>query len=101
MKHFKQIFTSNYDLQKIQSQVAEQFDSISVTPFLNGNMVSATILTTDTIVDHLLGRNYLGYIVIERFSAGDVYTSATVNQNKSKQLILKANSTTDVKLYVF
>lgn len=101
MRHFKQIFTDDYEIQKIQSNAAEMFDEISTTAFLNGNIIEATILTTDTYLNHGLSRNYTGYVVIERFSAGDVYTSATINKIPSKQIILKANSDTKVKLYVF
>ena len=58
--------------------------------------------TSDTVVNHKLGRTPLGWIVVKRNENAVIYESATTNNNKDKFLILKASSvTTDTHFWIF
>jgi hypothetical protein len=99
--HFKQIFTSDYELQKIQSNTKETFDALTISEFIGGNFVDATITTSDTIVNHLLNRKYKGWVITDKNAAQHVYRSSTVNANPERQIILKSSGTVTVTLYIF
>ena len=99
--HFKQIFTSNYEIQKIQSNMKETVDSLTLSQFIGGNFVDATITTGDTIVNHLLNRKYEGWVVTDKDAAQHVYRSSTPNSNPERQIILKSSGTVNVTLYIF
>lgn len=101
MKIFKKLFTNNYELQKIQDNVSEIFADISLQPILKGNFIDAIITTSDTNIEHKLGRAYLGYLVVDKNANAVVYTSTAANNSPTRQIILKASGTVTVKLYIF
>lgn len=70
---------------------------------IRGNWVSVVTpgaANTDFTVTHNLGRAVVGYIVMTKSAACDVYTSPTANANPTTQFILRATATT-VTLTIF
>lgn len=101
MKLFKKLFTNNYELQKIQDNVAEIFTDISFLPILRGNFVDASLSTSDTIIEHKLGRVATGYLVVDLDANAVIYSSPTANNSPTRQIILRADTSVNVKLYIF
>jgi len=67
----------------------------------DASIIEATITTSDTVIQHGLGRNPIGYLIIDRDAAQTVYTSATTNPRPSLQIILKASGSVTAKVMVF
>lgn len=92
----------NNDLGRIQDFITQAFISISdQISIKNAVIVRAAVGTSDVIVNHGLGRVPAGYIVIDRDAASVVFTSPTSNPSPESQLILRANSSVNVKVMVF
>lgn len=103
MRAFKTINTDNYDVQKVQDNVAIVFSDLAKIPLLSGTIVQATLNnTTDTNVEHGLGRNPIGYFAIGCNPPGaSIYESSTPNTLKSKFLLLRATATTTLNIWIF
>lgn len=70
-------------------------------PILGGNIVEATILTTDTTVSHGLGRQVQGWTIVSINGDANVWSSSTANDNPDRTYILKASAQVDVKVLFF
>ena len=99
---FKKVYTNDFEAQKLQDNVAGEFQRINSTPFQSGIFVRGIDLSTsDVKVEHKLGRTPLGYIVTERSAGETVYKSTTANTKPELFIILKATGAVTVDLYVF
>lgn len=70
---------------------------------IRGNWITVTtpgVANTDFTVTHNLGRPAVGYIVMTKNAACDVYASPTANPNPNTQIILRATVAT-VALTIF
>lgn len=70
---------------------------------IRGAWVTVTtpgVANTDFTITHNLGRAAVGYLIVAKTAACDVYTSPTVNNNPTTNLILRA-SATGVNLTIF
>lgn len=99
--HFKKINVKDYELSRVQDNVDDSFRRIEQDTFNSGNFISANIGTSDTIILHKLKRKPVGYIVVDKDAAADVYTSSTTNNLPELQLILKASASVNAKIYIF
>jgi hypothetical protein len=125
---FKRIFCSDRDLNRVQENMAE-FARQFKNPFLAGILIDSmvdedpqsanfgksvpiTLSTTTKKVQHLLGREPQGYVVVSQNAAVSVYkvdyaattNSAEIAANKVdalKYINLKASGNVTVKLWVF
>ena len=95
------IFTNDYELQRIQSNLNDWSADVTDSEFLSGNFVNSTLSASDTLVVHGLGRKYVGWCVVDIDSAASVYRSATQNKRPEQQIILKASAPCNVKLYIY
>ena len=103
LKFFKKVNTAIKDLYQTQENVEQVLTPILNSPIIDGVLVKdVDVGTSDTVVNHKLGRSPLGWIVIKRNENAVIYESATTNNNKDKFLILKASSaTTDTHFWIF
>lgn len=101
MKLFKKLFTNNYELQKVQDNISEVLTDFSLIPIVRGIFLDADLGTYDTTIEHKLGRKYLGFLVVGLSSNAVVFNSSTVNSSPERQIILRADSSTTAKLYIF
>jgi len=97
-------FRRVYDLvQRAVNGNVEFGNPTSGSSNIRGNWVTVTTPgapNTDFTVTHNLGRAAVGYIVMTKSAACDVYTSPTANPNPTTQLILRATAA-GVNLTVF
>lgn len=94
--------SSTNELGRVQDFANKQISQISnQIPIKNASTVTVNVLTTDTVVQHGLGRVPNGYLIIDRDGAGVVFTSPSSNPSPESQLILRASVAVNVKVMVF
>lgn len=98
----KQIQTSDDETRRLQESLTEALVRLQTSnPLLNGVFVEKVIATTDTTVQHSLGYEPTGFLVVGRDADATVWKSSTANSRPQDRLILKATATVTVTLYVF
>ena len=102
MKFFRKINIKDYELSKVQDAVATSLNSLTTVPFLDGVLLTGVaVATTDTLVSHTLGRNYIGYLVCQSNAAGSVFVSPTANPSPQLYINLQASAPATLTLWVF
>ena len=99
----KQIDPENQSITQTQSNVNSAVKQIANSPIIDGVVIKEVdVGTVDTVVNHKLGREPLGWIIIRKNEAGEVYESTTVNNNRDKFLLLRwSTATTDTNFWIF
>lgn len=93
----KRLTGQEYGLSKTIEYVKEWTDQFAPCPFLVGNNISATILTTDTVINHGLNKTPQGFFIMDKTTNATVWR---VSWN-DKTITLKASLGCPVKLWVF
>lgn len=102
IKNFKKIYTQDQALMQVQDSVAESVQSLTKIPILESNLLTnISIGTTATAVDHGLGRQPFGFIVVDSTANVQVWRSSTPSEAPSKLLMLQASSAATVSLLIF
>ena len=103
LKFLRKVNTTIKDLFHAQENIEQCLKPILNSPVIDGVLIKdIDVGTSDTVVNHKLGRNPLGWIVVKRNENAVIYESATTNNNRDKVLILKASSaTTDTYFWIF
>lgn len=103
MEEYVDVATSNPIQKALNDGVKNVFQSLYKNPLLRSpNLVTGiSIGTSDTIINHRLGRPVVGYLICQSYAATNVYTSSTVNSNPNIQIILKASVATTVDILFF
>lgn len=102
MPSFKKLQSADPDLNRVQQNLDTFFKSQSVTELNGGVIVEGKLIgTSDTFVQHGLGREPRGYLVIDKNANANIYTSATTNSRPKLELILRASASVTVDLYIF
>lgn len=95
--NFKRINTDNFDINRVQDNIQNLVNQINIS-ITNGTIINTQVLTTDTIVNHLLGRKPKGWIVVDKDANADVWRSGSTTD---KKVILSATTSVNVVLYFF
>ena len=98
--NFKSIVSDNNDTNRVEANIDNLVTQLNKS-ITSGNIVTANILTTDTKVQHGLGRPVIGWFVIDKNANLDVWQSTTINEIPSLQILLKATIPARVKIYFF
>lgn len=100
---FKKIKSEDYTLQKVQDNIESEFLRINNGIFQDGIRKASVALVSgsDNKITHGLGRDYLGFIVINKNANADVWLSSTTNNFKKNQILLSASATVTVDLWIF
>lgn len=99
---FRRINVKDNDLRLVQDSSEVVLTALISKSILDGLIIKdVSLLTTTTSVDHKLGRELIGWIVISNSSDSRVWDEQASNQQKTKTLLLKASSATTVSLWVF
>ncbi len=97
---FRSIQMKNDVIERMQQNVSQVFNALSSVELLNGRLITDVALTTsETLVDHKLGRAYRGWIVVNKNANQDVYVANTGLTERF--LKLTASGTVTVSLWVF
>ena len=108
LRRFNKVFKpQDQEFNRLQDSIEQ-----AVTPIIDSRIVDGVYIkevdlsTADTFVEHKLGREPLGFIVVRKFAAGDVFESLTDssgdNYDRKKFINIKAStSLSNVYLWIF
>ena len=97
---FKSISTKSGELDRTQSNIKLFSDNIVNIPILNGRLIEDVVLSSsETNINHKLGRAYRGWIIVNKNAQQDVWVSSTTLNERF--LNLTAAGTVTVSLWVF
>ena len=98
MKALLKIFTSNKELQRLQDNVSNAISELLRVPLLDGLVLTQTFTApTDTVIEHKLQREPLGWIVIGKNATSDVW-----EVSKDQRFItLRTNQNVTVTFWIF
>ena len=95
-------------LNSVQDHIAQSITPLAESEIVDGNLIKEIDLTTgaDNLIEHKLGREPLGWIVVRKFAAVDIYESLTDSSGSSydrKKFITFQVGTnmTDVHFWIF
>lgn len=98
----KKIDVKDFELSKVQDNAVEAFNRLKFDfQVLNGTFKQVTIGVLDTVVEHGLQRQVIGYIPVQLDANSVIYTSSTTNLRPKDQIILRASATVVTTLYIF
>lgn len=79
----------------------------AIEPVLNSSIVSGVLLNNVhlingvTVVNHTLGRNLRGYIIVLQNASANIYDSQDTNQMPNLTLVLNSSAAVTVSLWCF
>lgn len=102
VKALKKISVEDVELQKVQENLSQWATPIQASQILDGVLLKNVVLTTgqSTIVDHKLGRPYIGWLVV-RPRANFVAWESSTQTLPNKQISIETSATTIADLWVF
>ena len=100
--NFTQLYSENQEVNRLQSHIKTTLNPLLQLPISDGILLKdQDIATTDTRVNHGLGREYEGFIVTKVNANAVIYESTTANPSKDLYILLKAGSTATADIYFF
>ena len=108
LRRFNKVFKpQDQEFNRLQDSIEQAVNPIIDSRIVDGVYIKEVDLSTaDTFVEHKLGREPLGFIVVRKFAAGDVFESLTdssgQNYDRKKFINIKAStSLSNVYLWIF
>lgn len=96
------LLSPRLDWSQAQTKWAATLNPIVSNPLVSGLILSNIKVTTGAnTINHLLGRDLQGYIVILNSASITYYDSQATNQRPQLTLILNASGDATISLYVF
>lgn len=100
--NFTQIHSENDEVNRLQSHIKTTLNPLLQLPISDGVLLKdLEIGTSDTRVNHGLGREFEGFILTKLNANAAVYESTTANPSKDRYILLKAGSAVTVDIYFF
>lgn len=102
-KAYKKVYTDDDTLNAVQNNVEQTFRALLLSEIVDGNLIEDVFLpaSTETLVEHKLGRELRGYIVVKRNAGSNIFDKQDVNIASDRFLILDTNVAVTVSLWVF
>jgi hypothetical protein len=95
---FKKTQPQDYQTDKLQSNIEELVGQIQSSIFFDGRLLTGvTINTSDTVINHLLGREPRGFIVVKLLNNSVIWQTSS----SKRTLTLRASAQTTIDLWVF
>jgi|TARA_A100001391_G_scaffold177254_2_gene140954 hypothetical protein len=89
-KTYRKLYVNPHDpmagvLNSVQDHIQQSVAPLAESQIVDGNLIEGIDLTTgaDNLVEHKLGREPLGWIVVRKFAAVDIYESLTDSSGSS------------------
>lgn len=100
--NFKQVSSDDKELDKVQTNIEEVFDKLSLLEILNGKFIeNVSVSTTAALVPHRLRRAVKGYFLVKSDAGVILYDQESTNVNKTLFLKLIASGSATVSIWVF
>lgn len=95
---YRQIQTKDFEISQVQTNTANTLNILIKVPMNDGTLLEDQVITTsDTPLNHGLGRRPVGYLIVTKNAAEDVYQTAMTENF----LTLKATGSVTVNVWVF
>jgi len=89
-------------LPQMQTKWASQLNPLLSKEITKGQLLQDIVLINGkTVVNHKLGRPLIGYWVVLKNAAAEIYDSQDTNQMPQLTLVLNSNAAVTVSLWVF
>jgi hypothetical protein len=99
---FKTFNASNVELNRLQDNVADGFNTVLNAQILDFNIVTKQALKVgDNVVDHKLGRAPLGWFIVRKRGAGNFYDKQDSNSTPASNIVINSDSAVTVDIYFF
>lgn len=90
----------NWDLAK--NRWPSQLNPLLQNPICNGNILPDIKLSPGVnVINHLLGYNLSGYLIIQKSANASIYDNQINNQTPRTTLVLVSDINVTISLYVF
>lgn len=103
VKIFRKLNTASRDLNLVQDNVDNAIGDMIKDLFLDGTILNKIELVTgqDNVISHRLGRKLIGWEIVRKRGAGDIYDNQDNNTAPNLTLILRttANVTVDIRVF--
>ena len=100
--NFTQIWSPNEEVTRLQSHIKTTLNPLLELPISDGVLIKdLSIATSDTLVEHKLGRDYEGFIITRLKTNSVIFESDTANVFKDRKIILKASATATADIYFY
>jgi|TARA_R100001530_G_scaffold109694_1_gene77053 hypothetical protein len=100
--NFTQIHSENAEVTRLQSHIKTTLNPLLELPISDGVLIKdLSIETSDTRVNHGLGREYEGFVVTRLQANAVIYESDSTNTNKNLFILLKGSSSATADIYFF
>lgn len=102
-KTFRRINSESTDLNKVQDNIDNAFSYLVQDPFTSAVLLKNIKLTAgnDNIINHKLGRNLIGWILVRKRGPGDIWDKQDENTIPNLTLILNTSQDVVVDLRVY
>ncbi len=88
--NFTQIWSPNEEVTRLQSHIKTTLNPLLELPISDGVLIKdLSIATSDTLVEHKLGRDYEGFIITRLKTNSVIFESDTANDFKDLRLFSK------------
>lgn len=97
------IFNSDdKDFMLMQTSWASSLNKMLANPATNGILMKSVQLSTgDNTINHKLGRNLQGWVIVRKRANADIYDTQDSNSMPSLTLTLNSSANVTVDLYLF
>jgi hypothetical protein len=94
--------TNVRELSMMQTQWSSQLNPVLTTEIINGHLIpNVSLASGDNVINHLLGRNLIGWFTVGVNAAVTLYDKQATNNMSNLTLILHSSATCIVSLWVF
>lgn len=92
--------TANKDLTLLQTNWATQLNPVLANTILQGLQINNIVLVANTplVVNHMLSRNMLGWIIVDQNAAASIYRTKPFN---NQTITLEANANVTVNIWCY
>jgi hypothetical protein len=94
---FLTVASQDEELNRVQSNLRAALDPVSRDLLLNRLQLTADITTSDTTIQHSLGRVPAGWIVIDKNANADIWRVSLTNTT----IVLRASASVKAKIFIF
>ncbi len=103
LKSFKLVKLSELPLQKLQDNTRAVLDTVTNKEILDGILLKGLPLVSGSTneVNHKLGRQPQGWIIVRKRAQADVWDLQDLNTNPSATLSLACSSDVTIDIWVF
>ena len=102
-RKFEKIRSKNEDLNRVQDNIEKQYNQVVDKEVLDGHILQNVTLVPNKVnlVQHKLGRQIEGWIVIRKRADARIWDVQDCNVNKQISIALIVTSEVEVDLWVF